>query len=57
MKVLRTKCKEMDDQQLERVFDEAYNSRNGKAVSCMMPIMRDRGLADKDENGRIERYY
>ena len=33
MKVLHEKCKEMDDTQLERVFDEAYNNRNGKAVS------------------------
>lgn len=53
--MLREKCKEMDDTQLERVYDEAYNNRNGKAVSCMMSIMRSRGLADKDENGRIER--
>ena len=57
MKALRSKCENMVDWELKSIFDDAYNSKNAKACSAMMPIMDDRGLAYKDDNGRIIRNY
>lgn len=57
MKALRSKCQEMGNAELKSIFDNAFNSRNAKACNAMMPIMNKRGLAYKDDNGRIIRKY
>lgn len=57
MKVLREKCEEMSDGELKDTFDDAFNSRNVKACSAMMTVMEKRGLAYKDDNGKIVRNY
>ena len=56
-KALRGKCKEMYDGELKGLFDDMYRSRNAKACNAMMTEMKDRGLAYKDENGKIVRNY
>lgn len=55
--VLRSKCQEMSDRELKDIFDYAINSRNEKACRVMMKVMEERGLAYKDDNGRIVRTY
>lgn len=57
MRELNCKCKEMEVSELKYTFDEAYDRRNTKALSAIMPIMKERGLADRDDNGRIIRNY
>lgn len=57
MKALRSKCQEMSDWELKDIFDDAFNSRNAKACNAMMTVMDKRGLAYKDDNGRIVRTY
>lgn len=57
VKELKAKCQEMSDRELKDTFDDAYNARNAKACSAMMSVMKDRGLAYKDDNGRIVRTY
>ena len=55
--VLRSKCKEAEEWKLKQVWDRAYESRNAKACSGMMPVMIERGLGEKDENGRFRKKY
>ena len=56
-RALRAKCSEMSDWELKSTFDDAYHSRNAKACNAMMTVMSERGLAHKDDNGRIVRDY
>ena len=57
MTALSSKCQKMSDRELKDIFDYAFNSRNAKACSAMMTVMEERGLAYKDDNGRIVRTY
>lgn len=56
-RALKAKCREMSDYELRNTFDRAYNERNAKACNAMLPVMDERGLAHKDDNGRIIRNY
>lgn len=57
IKTLQLKCKKMNDWELKNTFDHAYDYKNVKACNAMMKIMEERGLAYKDDNGRIVRKY
>lgn len=57
IKALRAKCREMSDYHLKEIFDEAFDLRNAKACNAMMVVMEERGLAYKDDDGRIVRKY
>lgn len=57
VKALRIRCQNMSDGELKDIFDFAYNSSNAKACAAMMPIMQERELAYRDDNGRFVRKY
>lgn len=54
---LKSKCRDMSDWELKERFDRAYNARNVKVINAMLPEMKNRELAYKDENGKIRRNY
>ena len=56
-KALRSKCQEMSDSMLKSTFDDVYNSRKVKSCNAMMSVMEERGLAYRDDNGKIVRAY
>lgn len=56
-KELKLRASKMDRYSLTTLFDQAYDQRNIKAISVLMPVMEERGLANKDENGKIRRNY
>lgn len=56
-KTLKAKCQEMSKSELKNTFEDAFYSGNTKACSAMMSVMEERGLAYRDENGRIIRKY
>lgn len=57
MNALKSKCQEMNDRELINLFDSEANSRHTKAVSAMMSVMEERGLAYRNDNGKIVRTY
>ncbi len=57
MKVLKNKCIEMDDNELENLFDEVYYQQNKKACLAILPIMKSRDLIETDDDGKLHRNY
>ena len=56
-KALKEKCEDMSSYELKTTFEEAYRDSNIKACNVMMPIMEDKDLAYRDDNGRIRKNY
>lgn len=48
---LKIKAQKMDNRQLESLYDDAFSSKNSLAIAALGPILEERGLAYKDENG------
>ncbi|MGN9019687.1 hypothetical protein ACTNBM_12080 [Lachnospiraceae bacterium HCP1S3_C3] len=54
---LKSKCEEMNNNELKNMFDYMYNTGNIKARNAMISVMRERNLVYEDENGRIIKNY
>ncbi len=55
--VLAEKCEGMDDRELIDLFEEQYDRGRYKVCNVISKIMENRGLVEKDENGKLIRNY
>lgn len=55
--VLLDRCNQMSDSELKMFFNKLYYQKKAKVCNMMMPVMEGRGLAYKDDEGRIHKTY
>lgn len=55
--VLRDKCKKLSDYELKELFDEVHRNANVRAFNALIPVMLERDLIYKDDDGKIRKNY
>jgi hypothetical protein len=56
-RALQEKCETMNKHELKRIFDMAYQGKNGYACKSMMPAMEKNCLAHYNNDGKIVKDY